>query len=333
MRAPTIGFPALLQDFFLRRLIEQRAVSARTVESYRDAFELLLGFAEQQTGKHASALELKDLDAPLVLDFLEHLEHQRGNSARTRNARLAAIRSFMAYASVRDPASLPITQRVLAIPSKRFDRPVLGYLTREEITALLAAPDRSTWIGRRDHVLLAVALRTGLRLSELTGLRRQDVHLGTGAHLKCLGKGRKRRDTPLDKPTVKLLYAWMHEQDGNPENPLFPSRRGARLSPDAVQRLVAKHVATAQGKHPSLAAKRITPHTLRHSCAMDLLTSGLDVAVLALWLGHEKLESVNAYLHADLSLKERALARRPPLNAKPGRYRPNDALLAFLEAL
>ena len=199
--------------------------------------------------------------------------------------------------------------------------------------ALLAAPDRSTWIGRRDHVLLAVAVRTGLRLSELTGLRRQDVHLGTGAHLKCLGKGRKRRDTPLDKPTIKLLHAWMHEQDGNPEDPLFPSRRGGRLSPDAVQRLVAKHVGTAQAKYPSLAAKQITAHTLRHSCAMDLLTNGLDVAVLALWLGHEKLESVNAYLHADLSLKERALARRPPLNAKPGRYQPNDALLAFLEAL
>jgi integrase/recombinase XerD len=199
--------------------------------------------------------------------------------------------------------------------------------------ALLAAPDRSTWIGRRDHALLAVAVRTGLRLSELTGLRRQDARLGTGAHLKCLGKARKRRDTPLDKPTVKLLHAWMHEQDGNPEDPLFPSRRGGRLSPDAVQRLVAKHAAAAQRKYPSLAAKRITAHTLRHSCAMDLLTNRLDVAVLALWLGHEKLESVNAYLHADLSLKERALARRPPLNAKPGRYRPNDALLAFLEAL
>jgi integrase/recombinase XerD len=208
-----------------------------------------------------------------------------------------------------------------------------SFLTTAEMDALLAAPDRSTWIGRRDHVLLAVALRTGLRLSELTGLRRQDVHLGTGAHLKCLGKGRKRRDTPLDKPTAKLLRAWMHEQGGDPEDPLFPSRRSARLSPDAVQRLVAKHVATARGNYPALAAKRITAHTLRHSCAMDLLTNGLDVAVLALWLGHEKLESVNAYLHADLSLKERALARRPPLNAKPGRYRPDDTLLAFLEAL
>ena len=199
--------------------------------------------------------------------------------------------------------------------------------------ALLAAPDRSTWIGRRDHVLLAVALRTGLRLSELTGLRRQDVHLGTGAHVKCLGKGRKRRDTPLDKPTVKLLHAWMQRtrrQPGRPAIPV-PARRPAQS--DAVQRLVARHAATAQGSYPSLAAKRITAHTLRHSCAMDLLTNGLDVAVLALWLGHEKLESVNAYLHADLSLKERALARRPPLNAKPGRYRPNDALLAFLEAL
>jgi site-specific recombinase XerD len=199
--------------------------------------------------------------------------------------------------------------------------------------ALLAAVDRSTWIGRRDHVLLAVALRTGLRLSELTGLRCQDVELGTGAHLKCMGKGRKRRDTPLDKSTVKLLRAWMHEQGGNPENPLFPSRRGSRLSPDAVQRLVAKHVATAQSTCPSLMAKRITTHNLRHSCAMDLLSNGLDIAVLAMWLGHEKLESVNAYVHADLTLKERALARRTPLKGRAGRYRPNDALLAFLEAL
>lgn len=322
-----------LQAFFTTRLGHQRDASPHTIDSYRHAFRLLLTYAKAQTGKDPSDLDLADLDASLVSGFLDHLEHERGNGVGSRNTRLAAIHSFFRFASYRHPEHAASIQQVLAIPQKRTEKNPRSFLTEAEMDALLAAPDRSTWIGRRDHVLLAVAVRTGLRLSELTGLRRQDVHLGTGAHLKCLGKGRKRRDTPLDKPTVKLLHAWMHEQDGTPEDPLFPSRRGARLSPDAVQRLVAKHAAAAQAKYPSLAAKRITVHTLRHSCAMDLLTNGLDVAVLALWLGHEKLESVNAYLHADLSLKERALARRPPLNAKPGRYQPNDALLAFLEAL
>jgi integrase/recombinase XerD len=322
-----------LQAFFTTRLGHQRDASPHTIDSYRHAFRLLLTYAKAQTGKDPSDLDLADLDANLVSGFLDHLERERGNGAGSRNTRLAAIHSFFRFASYRHPEHAASIRQVLAIPQKRTEKSPRSFLTQAEMDALLAAPDRSTWIGRRDHVLLAVALRTGLRLSELTGLRRQDVHLGTGAHLKCLGKGRKRRDTPLDKPTVKLLHAWIHEQDGNPEDPLFPSRRGARLSPDAVQRLVAKHAATAQRKYPSLAAKRITAHTLRHSCAMDLLINGLDVAVLALWLGHEKLESVNAYLHADLSLKERALARRPPLNAKPGRYRPNDTLLAFLEAL
>ena len=322
-----------LQAFFTTRLGHQRDASPHTIDSYRHAFRLLLTYAKARTGKDPSDLDLADLGADLVSGFLDHLERERGNGVGSRNTRLAAIHSFFRFASYRHPEHAASIQQVLAIPQKRTEKRPRSFLTAAEMDALLAAPDRSTWIGRRDHVLLAVAVRTGLRLSELTGLRRQDAHLGTGAHLKCLGKGRKRRDTPLDKPTVKLLHAWMHEQDGNPEDPLFPSRRSSRLSPDAVQRLVAKHVATAQGKYPSLAAKRITAHTLRHSCAMDLLTNGLDVAVLALWLGHEKLESVNAYLHADLSLKERALARRPPLNAKPGRYRPDDALLAFLEAL
>jgi integrase/recombinase XerD len=322
-----------LQAFFTTRLGHQRDTSPHTIDSYRHAFRLLLTYAKTRTGKDPSDLDLADLDASLVSGFLDHLERERGNGIGSRNTRLAAIHSFFRFASYRHPEHAASIRQVLAIPQKRTEKRPRSFLTAAEMDALLAAPDRSTWIGRRDHVLLAVALRTGLRLSELTGLRRQDAHLGTGAHLKCLGKGRKRRDTPLDKPTIKLLHAWMHEQDGNPEDPLFPSRRGTRLSPDAVQRLVAKHAAAAQGTYPSLAAKRITAHTLRHSCAMDLLTNGLDVAVLALWLGHEKLESVNAYLHADLSLKERALARRPPLNAKPGRYRPNDALLAFLEAL
>lgn len=275
-----------LQAFFTTRLGRQRDASPHTIDSYRHAFRLLLAYAKAQTGKDPSDLDLADLDANLVSGFLDHLEHERGNGVGSRNTRLAAIHSFFRFASYRHPEHAASIQQVLAIPQKRTKKSPRSFLTQAEMDALLAAPDRSTWIGRRDHVLLAVAVRTGLRLSELTGLRRQDVHLGTGAHLKCLGKGRKRRDTPLDKPTAKLLHAWIHEQDGNPEDPLFPSRRGARLSPDAVQRLVAKHAAAAQGKYPSLAAKRITAHTLRHSCAMDLLTNGLDVAVLALWLGH-----------------------------------------------
>jgi site-specific recombinase XerD len=322
-----------LQAFFTTRLGRERDASPHTVDSYRHAFRLLLAYARAQTGKQPSDLDLADLDAALISGFLDHLEHDRSNSIGTRNTRLAALHSFFRFASYRHPEHAASIQQVLAIPQKRSQKGLRSFLTEAEMDALLAAPDRGTWLGRRDHLLVAVALRTGLRLSELTGLRRQDVELGTGAHLKCLGKGRKRRDTPLDKPTVKLLRAWMHEQAGNPQDPLFPSRRGGRLSPYAVQRLVAKHASTARTTCPSLVAKRITAHNLRHSCAMDLLANGVDVAVLAMWLGHEKLESVNPYVHADLALKERALARRPPLKAGAVRYRPDDALLAFLEAL
>lgn len=322
-----------LQAFFTTRLGLQRDASPHTVDSYRHAFRLLLAYAKTQTGKAPSDLDLADLDAALISDFLDHLEHDRANSVGTRNTRLAAVHSFFRFAAYRHPEHAESIQQVLAIPQKKTDSSPRSFLTEAEMNALLAAPDRSTWFGRRDHALLAVALKTGLRLSELTGLRLQDVELGAGAHLKCMGKGRKRRDTPLDSSTVKLVRTWMHERGGGPMDPLFPSRRGRRLSPDAVQRLVAKHVATARSNCPSLMTKEITPHNLRHSCAMDLLTNGLDVAVLAMWLGHEKLESVNAYVHADLALKERALARMSPLKAKSGRYRPNDALLAFLEAL
>ncbi len=275
-----------LQAFFTTRLGQQRDSSPHTIDSYRHAFRLLLAYAEAQTGKEPSDLDLADLDSALISGFLDHLERDRANSVGTRNTRLAAVHSFFRFASYRHPEHAASIQQVLAIPQKRSERSPRSFLTGTEMDVLLAAVDRGTWVGRRDHVLLAVALRTGLRLSELTGLRRQDVELGTGAHLKCIGKGRKRRDTPLDKSTVKLLRAWLHEQGGNPEDPLFTSPRGGRLSPDAVQRLVAKHVATAQSTCPSLMAKRITTHNLRHSCAMDLLTNGLDVAVLAMWLGH-----------------------------------------------
>lgn len=322
-----------LQAFFSSRLGRERDASPHTVDSYRHAFRLLLCYAKAHTGKDPAELDFEDLDAELISGFLDHLEEGRANTVRTRNTRLAAIHSFFRFASYRHPEHAKTIQQVLAIPQKKTVTRPRSFLTEEEMDALVAAPDRSTWIGRRDHVLLAVALQSGLRLSELTGLRRQDVELGTGAHLKCVGKGRRRRDTPLDKSMVKLLHAWMKERGGEPKDPLFPSRRGGRLSPDAVQRLVAKHVRVAQRASPSLKSKRVSTHVLRHSCAMDMLRNGADVAVVALWLGQEKLESVNPYVHADLQLKERALGRRSPLKTKPGRYRPDDALLAFLEGL
>ncbi len=324
-----------LQAFFIGRLGRQRDASPHTIDSYRHAFRLLLAYAKECTGKEPSEIDLADLDARLVSCFLDHLEEERGCSVASRNTRLAAIHSFFAFASYRHPEHAETIQQVLAIPRKQTERIPRSFLSVPETDALTAAPDLTTWCGRRDHVLLVVALRTGLRLSELTGLRCCDVVLDTAAHLKCLGKGRRRRDTPIDKSTVELLRSWLSERDSGPEDALFPSRRGGRLSPDAVQRLVAKHVATARATCPSLANKQISTHNLRHSCAMDLLRNGLDVAVLALWLGHEKLESVNAYIQADPTLKERALERLTPLNpaAKPGRYAPSDQLLAFLEGI
>jgi len=322
-----------LQAFFTTRLGAERDVSPHTIDSYRHTFRLLLTFTKEQTGKAPSELDLGDLDAALVSGFLDHLEHDRGCGVGTRNTRLAAIHSFFRFASYRHPEHAETIQQALAIPQKRSESHPRSFLTATEMEALLAAPDRSTWPGRRDHVLLALALQTGLRLSELTGLRCQDVELGTGAHVKCLGKGRKRRDTPLNKATVSLLRAWLRERNGEPGDPLFPSRQGGRLSSDAVQRLVAKHVAATRASCPSIKSKRISAHNLRHSCAMDLLANGVDVATVALWLGHEKLESVNAYVHADMTMKERALDRRSPLKTQASRYRPGDALLDFLEGL
>jgi integrase/recombinase XerD len=324
-----------LQAFFVSRLGRQRDASPHTVDSYRHAFRLLLAYAETQTGKRPSEMNLEDLDAMLVSGFLDHLEGDRGSRVASRNTRLAAVHSFFRFASYRHPEHAETIQQVLAIPRKKTETTPRSFLTSAEMDALAAAPDLSTWCGRRDHALLVVALRTGLRLSELTGLRCRDVDLGAAAHVKCLGKGRKRRDTPLDKATVVLLRSWLDERRGELDDALFPSRHGGRLSPDAVQRLVAKHVTTARATCRSLANKQVSTHNLRHSCAMDLLRNGLDVAVLAIWLGHEKLESVNAYIHADPTLKERALDRLTPLNpaAKPGRYKPTDQLLAFLEGI
>jgi integrase/recombinase XerD len=333
MRSPQIGFPQLVQDFFLRRLVAQRGASARTVEAYRDAFELLLGFAEQRTGKPPSALSLTDLDAPLVLDFLDHLEAERGNSARTRNARLAAIHSFMRYAALRDPASLPVTARVLAIPAKRFDKPVLGYLSREQVAAILAAPDRRTWSGRRDAVLLATAYNTGARVSELTALRVSDVLLDRQTAVHLHGKGRKQRVIPLWKTTAAQLRAWLDQITSEPAAPVFPNRAGDPLTRSGVRDRLDRAVTIAEQHCPSLRGQHVTPHTLRHSTAMHLLQSGTDLAVIALWLGHESPATTHQYLEADLAAKEAVLRRLTDPGPAPARFQPGDQLLAFLQGL
>jgi site-specific recombinase XerD len=322
-----------LQAFFTQRLISQRQASSNTVAAYRDAWRLLLRHAQDRTGKQPCQLDLADLDAPFIAGFLDHLEHDRGNSVRTRNARLAAIRSFFRYAAPCHPEHAGLIARVLAIPAKKAERRELCYLSQPETDALLAAPRRDTWTGRRDHALLDVAVETGLRVSELTGLRNRDVELGTGAHVSCHGKGRKRRATPLRKQTAAVLAAWMKERGGGPDDPVFPARRGTRISRGAVARRVAGHAAAAARHCPSLHGKRVTPHVLRHSCAMSLLAQGVDTAVIALWLGHERVETTQIYVHADMSIKERALARTAPPNTTPGRYQAPDSLLAFLTGL
>jgi integrase/recombinase XerD len=333
VRAPQIGFGQLVQDFFLRRLITQRGASARTVEAYRDAFELLFGFVEQRTGKSASALGLADLDAPTVLDFLDHLETERGNSVRTRNARLAAIHSFMRYAAVRDPASLPITGRVLAIPAKRFDRPILGYLTRDQVAAILAAPDRRTWSGRRDTAMLATAYNTGARVSEITALRVGDVLLDRQAAVHLHGKGRKQRAIPLWRNTAAELRSWLDEIDRAPDAPVFPNRAGAPLTRSGVRDRLDRAVDAAQQHCPSLHGQHVTPHTLRHSTAMHLLQSGTDLALIALWLGHESPATTHHYLEADLAAKEAVLRRLTDPTRAMTRFEPSDELLTFLQGL
>ena len=322
----------ILESYFTQRLA-QRQASPHTVASYRDTFCLLLRFAQQRRGKAPSALDVADLDAPLIGAFLDYLEHERGNSAATRNNRLAAIHSLFAYAALRCPEHAALIQRVLAIPQKRRDSTIVSFLTRAEVDALLASPDRATYLGRRDHALLLVAVQTGLRVSELTGLTCGDVELGAAASLRCTGKGRKQRCTPLIKPATRLLRGWLAERHAAPADPLFPNRAGGRLSPDAVADLLAKHAAAAARRCPSLATKPVTPHTLRHTAAMTLLQAGVDTSTIALWLGHATTKATQVYLHADLVLKEKALARTAPSPAGRSRYRASDALLAFLESL
>lgn len=324
----------LMESFFTDRLIGQRGASANTIAGYRDTFRLLLGFAATQTGKQPSGLDIADLDAPLIAAFLDHLEHERGNQVRTRNNRLAAIHSMFSYAALRHPEHAATIQRVLAIPAKRCDRNLVTWLTETELGALLAAPDRATWAGRRDHAMLVTAAQTGLRISELTGLRIADVHLKAGAYVHCLGKGRKERATPLTPHTVAVVRVWLRERRGAPTDPAFPTRTGTRLSRDAVEHRLAGHLAAARVVCPSLRSKHVGMHTLRHSAAMRLLEAGTDVTIIALWLGHEQpATTAQIYLHADMSQKQRAIARVTPPGTTPGRYRPPDPLLAFLEAL
>jgi site-specific recombinase XerD len=325
------NLPALLQRFFTDRLQSQLGASVHTVASYRDTFRLLLLFASARIKRPPSQLRVQDLDASLLGAFLDHLEHGRANTPKTRNVRLAALRSFFRFVAYAEPACSLQCQRVLAIPTKRHERPTVEYLTEEETTAVIAAPDPATWIGRRDRTLLLVAVQTGLRNAELRSIRRRDVTVGVGANVRCTGKGRKNRCTPLRRDVAAALGAWLVERGAGPDDPVFPSARGGPLSADAVQGLVGRHVATASRKCSSLVGRSVTPHTLRHTAAMDLLRRGVDLTVIALWLGHESIETTQIYLHADMRLKERALAHTSL--AKPARFRPQDRLLAFLQSL
>ncbi len=323
----------LLQRFFTDQLTEQLGASPHTIASYRDTFRLLLKFASKQHRRRVSDLNVEDLNAKLVASFLKHLEHDRHNSTRSRNNRLSAVHSFFAYVCLNEPALASHCQQVLAIPFKRFERGPVEFLTSEESTALLNAPDATTWLGRRDQLLLQVAVQTGLRNSELINLRRKDVQLGSGAHVRCLGKGRKARCTPLRSDVATRLSQWLAEQPPDPTVPVFSTTKGNAMSSDAFQRLVARHIKTAAKACPSLQRKRVTPHTLRHTTAMDLLQRGVDITVIALWLGHESIQTTQIYLHADMTMKEKALAQATKNKVAPKRYRPTDQLLAFLESL
>ena len=322
-----------VESFFTDRLMRQRQASPNTIASYRDSFCLLFNFAKKRLNKEPSILSIEDLNAQFIGSFLNYIENNRGNCARSRNVRLAAIHSFFKYIALQDPGHSALIQQVLAIPSKKFERKPIDFLSSTEIDVLLAAPDLSKWNGRRDRALLLLAIQTGLRVSELIGLRCKDIVLGSGAHVRCKGKGRKDRCTPLRKELVAVLRSWLKERFDQPDYPLFPNARGDFLSRDGVEYLLAKHVAVARQKCPSLQKKRISPHVLRHTAAMELLQHGVDRSVIALWLGHESLETTQIYIQANLKMKEKALAKTTPANVKPGRYQPDDQLLAFLRSL
>ncbi len=329
----TVSFPALLERFFIQRLMQQRRASQHTISSYRDSFRLLLRFAQAKLGKSPSQLAFEQIDAPLIAEFLNEMETGRGVTARSRNLRLTAIRSFFHYAAFEVPDRADQIQRVLAIPNQRFPRAQIGFLTRPEIEALLAAPDPHTRSGRRDHAMLLVAVQCGLRVSELAGVRRGAVSLSTGANIQVLGKGRKERVTPLTKQTVAVLKDWFREIPDKADAIIFPSARGTCLTADGVQYLLTKYVKAASKSCASLLNRRVTPHMLRHTNAMELLQAGLDRSVIALWLGHESVETTQVYLDADMTMKEQALAKTAPPEGKPGRFRPDDKLMEFLKGL
>jgi site-specific recombinase XerD len=329
----SLGLAALLERFFTQRLMQQRQASPHTVSSYRDTFRQFLKFTEQRLHKAPSQLNFQEINAPLIMAFLDHLEMHRGVSIRSRNLRLTALHSFFRFAAFEAPAHSAQIQRVLAIPSKRFTRTLVQFLTRPEVDALLAAPDQRTWSGRRDQAFILLAVQTGLRLSEMSGLQRQDMILGTGAHVRVIGKGRKERCTPLARSTLVVLNAWLREPQRGDGNILFPSARGERLSVHGVQYLLNKHRMTASRVCPSLRDKRVTVHRLRHTTAMKLLQGGVDRSVIALWLGHERVETTQIYLEAALAMKEKALAKTSPPHGRRGRYKPGDRLLAFLSDL
>jgi len=325
--------PIYVQRFFTDRLATQLHASPNTVASYRDIFRMLLKYTTDRIGRQPTELQIADIDADLVGGFLTFVETNRGNGARSRNTRLSAIRSFFAYVAVNEPQLLHHCQKVLAMPSKRYEKRTIDYLTHAEIEALIGAADLATRSGRRDRMLLLLAVQTGLRVSELINLTCGDVALGIGAHVRCIGKGRKERSTPLRKDCVQALRVWLSERGGADSEPLFVSNRGDRLSRDAVERIVRKHAELASDTCATLNGKRVSPHVLRHSAAMQLLQNGVDRTVIALWLGHESVESTQMYVHADIQIKEQAMAKTKPVAASPGRYRPNDQLLAFLEGL
>jgi site-specific recombinase XerD len=330
---PIADFSPLCQSFFSKRLIMQRKASPHTISAYAQTFRLLMTYAQKRLRTPPSRLSLGQLNAAFIAEFLDNLESTRSNGARSRNARLASLRSFYHYAALEAPQHASVIQRVLAIPYKLLTRRLVNYLTRSEVEAVLASVDKSTWIGRRNHALLLVAMQTGLRLSEITGLRQRDVVLGAGAHVRCEGKGRKERCTPLAKSTAAVLKAWIKEHGDDESRFLFPSSNGGRLSADAVQHALAKHVAAAHSTCPSLTKKHVTPHVLRHTAAMELFQAGVDRALIAIWLGHESLDTTQMYLDANLQLKEAVLEKMNPVRSKPGRYRPDDQLLAYLKAL
>lgn len=323
----------LIEAFFTDRLMRQRQASPNTIASYRDSFCLLFKFAKLCLKKEPSDLSIEDLNADFIGSFLNHIEKDRGNCARSRNVRLAAIHSFFKYIALQDPSHSALIQRVLAIPTKRYERKPIDFLTKPEIEALLAAPDQNTWGGRRDSTLLHLAIQTGLRVSELIGLTCKDIVLDSGAHVRCKGKGRKDRCTPLLKQLVAILRSWLRERSGQPDDPLFPNTRGGFLSRDGVEYLLKKHVAVACQKCPSIQKKRVSSHVLRHTAAMELLQHGVDITVIALWLGHESPETTQIYVQANLKMKEEALAKTTPVNVKAGRYQPKDQILTFLKSL